>query len=120
MNDIYILDPVYVGGTFYGARFELIDEVDNNGTITDVPVDLTGCDAIMSLVDALGRVACTYRTSNNTLQIDSNALILPEHIVSVPYGVYSFDFNIKSVSGEVIPGFAQGSWSILKPKTIRQ
>jgi hypothetical protein len=119
MNDIYILDPVYVGGTFYGARFELIDEVEVDGVIADVPVDLTGCDIIMSLVNALGRVIKTYSTSEGTLQIDSNAIILPEHVVSIPYGAYDFDFNIKSMSGEVIPGFASGKWTILKPKTIR-
>lgn len=119
MNDIFILDPVYSGGTFYGARFELIDEVDTDGVVTDMPVDLTGCDAIMSLVNALGKVVKSYYTSDGTLQIDVNALIIPEHKVDVPYGMYSFDFNIKSMSGEVIPGFSRGSWNILKPLTIR-
>ena len=119
MNDIYVLDPVYVGGTFYGARFELIDEIDNGGVTTDVPVDMTGCDVIMSLVNTLGKTVFTYCTSDGTLQIDNNAIIIPEHEVSVPYGTYSFDFNIKSMSGEVIPGFARGSWTILKPVTTR-
>ena len=115
MDDLIILEPTFSGATFYGTEIELFEVVDT----VETPVDLTGVDAIMQLRNSLGAVVFTYRTSDGSLQVEGNKIIIPEHKVSVGYGHYVFDFNLLLVSGGVMAGFGAGSWEILKPKTTR-
>ena len=115
MDDLIILEPIYSGSTFYGEEIAVLEVIDT----VETPVDLTGADVLMQMRNLLGQVVHTYSTSDDTLQVIDNKIIIPEHEVNFVQGQYVFDFNILLTSGESITGFGRGSWEVLKPRTVR-
>lgn len=101
------LESIYSGSTFYGAEFEFYDTTEEK-----VPVDLTGSTVKMNLVDCFG-VSKEFATTDDTLTIDYNKLIIEQQEITLTAGVYDFDLNIEFENGEKQTGLARGSWTIL-------
>lgn len=121
-QELYILDTISEGSTFSGLIIELQEEIILTGDTepTLVPVDLTGASIVMNLKKA-HIIAATYSTNgdlpSNTITVDGNKIIIAEHIPTLTYGLYDFDFNITLQTGVIITGFARGQWTILNPIT---
>ena len=104
------LPDCYENATFEGASIAIINR-DPSG---EVPMDLTGAIIIMNIVrnEVVYKV---YKTNDSSLLIDSNCIVIPEGGIDIPAGTYTFDFDITLITGVRLPGFAAGTWTILKP-----
>ncbi len=105
-------ETIYEGTTFYGAELEFY--VDDQ----DTPLQLN--DVVMHIkrkkdVD----VVLEYSTSNQKLVVVGNKIVIPEHIPSLSFGKYEFDFNLLFAGGYTETGVARGEWEILNPITHR-
>lgn len=109
------LESIYEGSTFYEEEIAFF-EIDQAGVKS--PMLLTGADVLMHIKKD-DDIYATYSTTNNKLVIDENKIIIPEHIPTLTFGKYQFDFNI--IFSETIKhtGMAPGEWEILNPKTKR-
>lgn len=120
MIEILTLETIYEGSTFHGVELCLYDITDD----IETDITLTGSEIKMDLVRN-DTIYATYTTANNTLLIDGNKIIIPEHKPTLPFGVYNFDFSIKetyptSPSGTkdvFSTGVLTGEWRILNPIT---
>lgn len=108
------LQSAYEGSIFPSWGIALSSVVDG----VEAPVNLVGANVIMNMLKD-GDVYETYSTDLGTLIISDNKVIVPEMVVKLYAGVYTFDFNVILANNKPLTGLAQGTWEILTPKTIR-
>jgi len=108
------LESIFKGSKYSGATIEIFETIDG----IDQPSDLSGADIIMQMTRN-EIVHATYNTSNSTLMIDDNKIIIPGHTPNLDFGEYEFDFSLIMPNGDVFNGIAPGTWEILNPKTVR-
>ena len=108
------LEPTYKGSKYAGASISITETIDNVDTLTD----LTGADITMNMTRN-GIIYATYKISDNSLKIETNNIIIPDHVPVLDYGEYEFDFSIIMPNGDPFNGVCPGTWEILKPNTER-
>jgi hypothetical protein len=106
------LPDYYENDTFEEVSIEVYS-VDPN---SKVPLDLTGSDIVMNMVQN-GVVYKVYQTSDSSLSIDTNKIIIPEGPITLSAGTYDFDFFITLANGNTMPGFGKGTLTILQSIT---
>lgn len=110
-------ETIYEGTTFLGAEIAILEE-DESGVET--PMIITGADVLMNIRRKGDDVnEATYSTSDNTLSIEDNTIVIPQHIPTLEFGKYEFDFNIIISPEVILTGIAGGEWEILNPVTKR-
>lgn len=116
-----VLDPVYYRSTVPEFKIEintLIDDPDDSTQKIRVPVDMVGANVLMNFMNG-NELGKQYSTDDNTLQVSSNFIIIPEHEMTAEPADYQFDFNIELANGKKITGFAPGRREVLPISTTR-
>ena len=108
------LETIYKGSKYSGCEIAITEEIDEQ----EYNVDLTGANIQMDL-KRNDTIFKTLKTSDNTLLISANKIIIPSHTPTLEPGVYYFDFNIIMPNGDPFTGLAGGQWEILDPITNR-
>ena len=108
------LQSAFEGSIFPSWGIALSSVVDG----VETPVSLVGANVVMNMIKE-GDVYETYSTSDGTLSVSDNKVVVPEMTIKLYEGRYDFDFNVILANGKPLTGLAQGQWEILKPKTIR-
>lgn len=104
-------ETIHEGTTFYGAELAFFeDEV--------TPILLEGIDVTMHIKRKGDEdILQSYSTANSKLTLSGNKIIVPEHIPTLEFGKYEFDFNMKFNDEYIETGVARGEWEILNPIT---
>lgn len=111
--DIMFGEDYFKGQTFYGIEFEVNEVVGE--VIT--PVDLTGAVVRSQLrKDETGVIVKTLSTTENTLKLEGNKIIIPECTFN-ELGVLISDFEIVFANEEKLPGFSPYKIIVLNPVT---
>ena len=108
------LETIYKGSKYSGCEIEIKEEIDGQ----EYAVVLIGANIQMD-VKRNDTIFKTYKTSDNTLTITDNKIIIPSHVPTLEPGVYFFDFNIIMPNGDPFTGLVGGQWEILEPITNR-
>lgn len=113
-KNIIILESIYEGGTYQGAKLEFETTIDD----IDYPVSMVGAIVFMDIKN-YNTVVTTYSTDNGKLTVTGNAINIVKHDPELKAGIYEFDLHITMPNGDKEPGIAQGEWTIKEPKTKR-
>jgi len=116
-----VLDPVFFGSTVPEYKIEintLVDDPTDSTKKIRSPVNMVGADVVMNFMNGnvLGK---QYSTEDGSIEVSTNFIIIPEHVMTAEPADYEFDFNIILASGKKITGFAPGRREVLPISTIR-
>lgn len=104
-------ETIHEGTTFYGAELAFFED-------EETPISLTGIDVLMHIKrKGDDEVVQTYSTTNGKIVVDGNKIVIDEHIPTLEFGKYEFDFNMRFSASYVETGVAYGEWEILNPIT---